>query len=138
MSVEDQLAIQQAIAAYSYTFDSGDAKGWADLFSEDAVWEFFASGEMQPSVRLEGRDELRKFAEDRNRQRPEGVRSYHHQSCTAFEELTADSARTRVMLILTVQAAQESSARVLTTGVYHDQWRKTPQGWRLAHRALRA
>ncbi len=56
MSVEDQLAIQQAIAEYSYTFDS----------------------------------------------------------------------------------AQESSARVLTTGVYHDQWRKTPQGWRLVHHALRA
>ena len=129
MSVEDQLAIQQAIAEYSYTFDSGDAKGWAELFTEDAVWEYFASGEIQASIRLQGRDELRKFALDRNQQRPEGVRSYHHQTGMAFDELTSDSARTRVMLILTVQGADESSARIPTTGVYHDRWTKTREGW---------
>ncbi len=56
----------------------------------------------------------------------------------AFDELTSDSARTRVMLILTVQGADESSARIPTTGVYHDRWTKTREGWRLAYRALRA
>jgi len=135
---EDVLAIQQAIANYSYTFDSGDAEGWANIFTRDGVWEYYGIGEDKPATKLDGHDELRRFAEQRYRDRPEGVRSYHHQSGIIFDELTSDTARTRVMLVLTVQTAGERSARVLTTGIYHDQWQKTPQGWRLTYRVLRA
>jgi len=52
MNTEDKLAIQQAIANYSYTFDSGDAEGWANIFTEDGVWEFFAGGVPTPTTRL--------------------------------------------------------------------------------------
>lgn len=138
MSIEDKLAIQQAIANYSYTFDSGDAEGWASVFTKDGVWEFFAAGQENPSIKLEGHDALRQFAEQRNRDKPEGVSSYHHQSGILFDELTADTARTRAMLILTAQSAGERSAHVSITGVYYDQWRKTPEGWRLVYRALKA
>jgi len=138
MSTEDMLAIQQAIANYSYTFDSGDAEGWANIFTEDGVWEFFGIGQEKPSIKLEGHQALHQFAEQRNRDRPEGVSSYHHQSGVLFDELKSDSARTRAMLVLTVQSSSENTARVLTTGVYYDQWRKTPEGWHLVYRALKA
>lgn len=138
MNTEDILAIQQAITNYSYTFDSGNAEGWANIFTGDGVWEFYGIGENSPSTKLDGYEALRQFAEQRYRDRPEGVRSYHHQSGILFDELTSDTARTRVMLVLTVQSAGERTARVLTTGIYHDQWRKTPKGWRLEYRALRA
>ena len=138
MSIEDKLAIQQAIANYSYMFDSGDAEGWANVFTRDGVWEFFGAGQEKPSIKLEGHGALRQFAEQRNRDKPEGVSSYHHQSGILFDELTSDTARTRVMLILTVQSTGERTARVLTTGVYYDQWRNTPEGWRLVYRALKA
>jgi uncharacterized protein (TIGR02246 family) len=41
MSVEDKLAIQEVIAQYSYTYDSQDAAGFAQLFVEDGVFETF-------------------------------------------------------------------------------------------------
>ena len=135
MNVEDVLAIQQMIALYSYTFDSRDAAGWADLFTEDAVWESVRSGAATPSTRLEGRAELIQFAEQRYRD-TEGVRFYHHQSGVVFDSMTADTAQTRAMLIITAQKGSEP-LRVTLTGVYHDRWLKTPQGWRFAHRVLR-
>jgi len=138
MSTDDMLAIQQAVARYSYTFDSKDAEGWANIFTEDGVWESFTAGETSPTERLESRDSIREWAAKRHQEMPEEVHSYHHQSGIMFDELTADSARTRSTLILTTQDVKEpSSARIILTGVYYDQWRKTPEGWRIAHRALR-
>ena len=40
MSLEDKLAIQEVIAQYLYTFDSKDAEGCANLFTDDAVMDF--------------------------------------------------------------------------------------------------
>jgi SnoaL-like domain len=59
----------------------------------------------------------------------------HHQSGILFDELTADSARTRTMMLVTHQGAADVTPRPVVSGVYHDRWRRTPAGWRLAHRA---
>ena len=50
MSIEDKLAIQEVIAQYSYTYDAQDAEGFADMFTEDAVWELVAAGAAHPLV----------------------------------------------------------------------------------------
>jgi hypothetical protein len=55
---------------------------------------------------------------------------------TTFDELTADAARTRTMLINTVQRPSDRTPVLMNTGVYHDEWRKTPEGWKLARRAI--
>jgi hypothetical protein len=55
-----------------------------------------------------------------------------------FDALTAEEARVRVMVLVTRQEATETPPSVHLTGVYHDVWRKTPEGWRLAHRAAYA
>jgi uncharacterized damage-inducible protein DinB len=39
------------------------------------------------------------------------------------------------MLLVTHQDVAEAAPRATVSGVYHDQWRKTQAGWRLAHRA---
>ena len=136
MNTEDMLAIQQEVARYSYTFDSGDAEGWANVFTEDGLWEYYTAGATTPATRLAGHAELRDFCAMRRSERREGVTSYHHQSGVIFDELTADTARVRTMLVLTIQVAGEP-ARVFLTGVYEDQWVKTPQGWRIKYRVLR-
>jgi hypothetical protein len=61
--------------------------------------------------------------------------SRHHQSGTLFDALTSDSALTRTMVLVTHQGVAEVAPRPAVSGVYHDRWRKTPTGWRLAHRA---
>lgn len=124
MRSEDMLAIQQQIARYSYTFDSGDADGWAKVFTTDGLWEFYATGATKPTTRLEGYAALQNFCAQRFSERRGGVTSYHHQSGIMFDELTANSAVVRAMLIITIQVPGEQ-AQMYMTGVYHDKWVKT-------------
>ncbi len=135
MNTEDMLAIQQEIARYSYTFDSGDADGWAELFTEDALWEYVATGAAEPTTRLAGRQALREFCARRFSERPAGMTSHHHQSGVIFDELSDVSAKTRCMLVLTTQKTGEP-AHVLLTGISRDEWVKARDGWRIKHRVL--
>jgi uncharacterized protein (TIGR02246 family) len=136
MSLEDKLAIQEVIAQYSYTYDAQDAEGFAALFTEDAVWELFAAGATRPAIRLESRAAIQAWAMQRLHERHGRFISRHYQSNTLFERLTAESARTRTMVLVTHQDVTEAAPRPTASGVYHDQWRRTPEGWRLVHRIL--
>ena len=135
MSIEEKLAIHEMIARYSYTYDGKDAEGFANLFVEDGVFEIFVPGETGPSVRLQSRREIREWAAQRLQEREGRFTSRHYQSGVLFDELTAQVARTRTMVLVTHQGVTEAAPRPTASGVYHDQWRKTHEGWRLAHRA---
>ena len=79
------------------------------------------------------------WAQQRHKDIPENIRSYHHQSGISIESLTADSARTRVMVLISAHDKTETTPKVSITlaGVYHDEWHKTPEGWRFARRTLK-
>jgi ketosteroid isomerase-like protein len=135
MSVEEKLAIHEMIARYSYTYDSKDADGFAQLFVEDGVFEIFVAGKSNPLIRLQSRQAIREWAARRLHERHGRFTSRHYQSGTLFDELSSDSARTRTMVLVTHQGVTEAAPRPTESGVYHDRWRKTPEGWRLVHRA---
>jgi ketosteroid isomerase-like protein len=135
VSIEARLAIHEMIARYSYAYDGQDADAFAELFVEDGVFEIFVGGTENAAVRLESRHEIRAWAARRFRERQGRFTSRHHQSGLLFDELSADSARTRTMVLVTHQDLTEAAPRVTDSGVYHDRWRRTPDGWRLAHRA---
>ena len=135
MSIEDKFAIHEIIAQYSYTYDSKDAEGFAQLFVEDGLFEVFVPGKTTASVRLRSRTAIRAWAAQRLQARHGRFTSRHYQSGTLFDELTSESALTRTMVLVTHQDVAEAAPHPTISGVYHDQWRKTPTGWRLAHRA---
>jgi SnoaL-like domain len=135
MSIEDKLAIHGMIAQYSYLYDSKDADGFAQVFVENGVFEIFVPGKTIPAVRLQSRQEIRVWAAQRLQERIGRFTSRHYQSGILFDELTTEEARVRVMVLVTRQEATDTPPYVNLTGVYHDRWRKTPEGWRLAHRA---
>ena len=135
MSVEEKLAIHEMIAQYSYTYDSKDAEGFAQVFVEDGVFEIFVPGKTSPSVRLQSREEIREWVARRLQQRTGRFTSRHYQSGILFDELTSDSALTRTMVLVTHQDVTEAAPRPTASGLYHDEWRKTHEGWRLARRA---
>jgi uncharacterized protein (TIGR02246 family) len=135
MSIEDKLAIEEIIARYSYTYDSRDAEGFAQLFVEDGVFEVFVPGKTTASVRLQSRTEIREWAAQRLHERDGGFTSRHYQSGILFDELTGNSALTRTMVLVTHQGVTEAAPRPTVSGVYRDRWRKTHTGWRFAHRA---
>jgi ketosteroid isomerase-like protein len=134
MSREDRLLIQDVIARYSYSYDGRDADGFAQLFVEDASFEVIVPTQSRPAVRVLSRAVIRKWAVQR-RELTAGIQTRHYQSGLLFDELTVNTARTRTMLLLIVQGAFDSAPLLQLTGVYHDSWRKTSEGWRLVHRA---
>jgi uncharacterized protein (TIGR02246 family) len=135
MSIEDKLAIHEMIARYSYTYDSMDASGFAEVFADDGVFEIFVPGATTPAVRLQSRQEIHEWAGPRLRERAERFTDRHYQSGILFDDVTEEEARLRVMVLVTRQASPDTRPYANLTGVYHDVWRKTPDGWRLAHRA---
>ena len=131
MSLEDRLAILDGIAAYVHRLDDGDDEGWVELFTEDAVWENYARGSEKPSIRHEGQESIRQFAAwMRGRRGATLVR--HYKGNPLFLELTRNLARVRANGMITVQAPAEEP-RLAQTGVYVETWRRTEDGWRIAH-----
>ena len=55
INAETRFAILDVIARYSYAYDSRDADGFANLFIEDAVWEYYFYDQEKPSETLEAR-----------------------------------------------------------------------------------
>jgi hypothetical protein len=134
---EERLAILDTIASYSYHFDSRDAHGWSQLFTEDGVWEFRpqvpAAG--LPPFRQIGRAAIKAWAERRYETLGSNARFLHHQSTTRFLSISRDDAETRTLLIVTRCDVGELP-RISATGTYHDIWRRTGEGWRFASRLL--
>ena len=138
MSIEDKRAIHKMIAQYLYAYDSKDADGFAHVFVENGAFEIFAPGKTIPAIRLPSRTAIREWATQRLQERIRRFTSCHYQAGSLFDELTTEEARVRVMVLVTRQEVTDTQLYVHLTGVYHDRWRKTPEGWRLVYRAAYA
>ena len=81
-SVEDELAIRELYARYSWALDTGDTDGYVALFTDDAeASEETASGELE--VR-KGRDEIRKLVL-KFHERPDFPGHQHQMAQLLFE-----------------------------------------------------
>ena len=135
-TLDDRCAILEVIANYSYTYDSLDQDGFSELFMEDATWEYYFTGENELEIRLTSRDEICDWAAKRHGERKGKFSSRHHQTNTVFESGSADSAKTRTMVLVTHHDVGDPHPAATLSGVYHDIWKKTPRGWKLAQRIL--
>ncbi len=133
-SLTDRAAIEDVIIQYAYRWDSKDAAGFADLFTEDAVMEARALGELRS--RIESRSEILAYAMESHTGRLADRQTRHHMSGTVFIELSADSAVTENMVLVTHQTAVDAAARIATSGIYRNTWRKLDDGWKIVTRVL--
>lgn len=136
MNLEDKIAIYEVIAQYSYTYDGKNVDGFAELFTEDAVWEARRQGNAVPYIHHESQKTIRDWVTERLQGRPATTFSRHFQTGTLFEELTLNTARSRTMVLITHQTPEDAAPRVVLSGEYQDEWRKTEQGWKFARRTL--
>ena len=132
----DRAAIAAQVARYSYAADGKDLDAFTALFTKDAVWKIIPPGTDKPSVDLKSRAAIRKFSRDLYKRNAK-IRTGHHQSGLLFTELTATTARTQNMVLLTHQGPDDAAPHVAASGVYYDTWRKTAAGWLFASRTLR-
>ena len=137
MSADDRLEILELPARYSHAWDAADTDAYAALFTDDAIFELRRAGSDEPALRLEGRKAIRAWAAERHAARPAGEQPRAHAGGTVIELLEADAARGRTMLLQTIVGAVGGAPRTTVSGVYREQWRRTPNGWRFAGRRLR-
>ena len=128
-AVEDTLAVLQLEGAYSPAWDSGDADAWAALFTVDGVFELAQVGAV-PGTTVRGRDALRQFCVDFT-----ATTSGIHLLNTPSIVLDGDEATARVHFEFRSGASSHTETRhAHVAGHYTVQYRRTPEGWRIAHR----
>ena len=143
MSADDRLAIFEEVARYAFAWDAKDAAAYAACFTDDGLLEVYTRGREEPAIREHGREAISRWAHGIHTGALPGMRApdpaeqtRHAPGVTVFDELAADSARTRTMLFETRVAGGEAAPAPQIAGVYTDEWRRTAEGWRLARRTL--
>ena len=141
MSLEERVAKLEAFVEimslegdYARTWDGGDGEGWANLFTEDGVFELAASGD-RPAQRYEGRAALRTFCEEIDAIW-RGLHLLHIPSIT----LDGSTARGRVHGEWTAvgHGAANMNEQRRAVPYYDVTYERTPEGWRMQHRLERS
>ena len=136
MTAAVRLAILDAIARYAHAWDDRDPEAYAASFTTDAVFESRISGPGgAPQIQHQGRAAILAWARERAAALSD-KRTRHTPGSTVFDELTSSAARTRTLLLESVLRPGDETPWLTNTGVYLDEWRKTPDGWRLASRTI--
>src|SRR5258705_2466857 len=125
LAVCDHIEIQQLYARYSHTIDSGDAKGWADTFTEDGVWR-------SDTTCYRGSEQLAAFAEtSRNL-----LGGYRHVQTNMLLSPTAEGVEGSAYLLFLQPDPGRNAPTIINSAIYRDTLARTPAGWRFAIREL--
>lgn len=120
----DTVAIHELMARYNIEGDRGNITGLAAVFTEDGVLEFggqASTGQAAIRERLSG---------GRAPRNPALTVVCHHLT-TSSVEVDGDNARGRTYFAVLTDIGPDHH------GVYVDRFRRTPEGWRIAHREVR-
>ncbi len=119
-TIEDKMAILELSALYNHSLDYGDAEGWLDTFSDEAVLD----GMGEP---LTGREQLNGFAQDY----VNNVKTMRHWTNNHIIEVDGDTAsHTSFFFIIGV----EGPAEIKVTGRYKDKLKKEGGNWKFTFR----
>ncbi|MDA1371041.1 MAG: nuclear transport factor 2 family protein [Proteobacteria bacterium] len=132
----DRLAIADALAQYSYRWDSKDSAGFANLFTNDGEMARWQEGALVENSRVIGKQAIFEYAKRSHEGRLADRQTRHHFSGLVFLELSEEMAVTENMALITHQRAEDSAAFISASGIYRNSWRKTADGWRISKRIL--
>lgn len=119
LTTQDYIDIQQLYARYNHTLDSGDAEGYAALFTPD--------GAFNANV---GHDALVRFVKNRT------AGDLRHWNTNLLITPTSEGAGGTVYLMF-LNVSTRPPALANNAAKYTDSMVKTPQGWRFKKRQTR-
>ena len=132
VSDPDRSEITDLIYRYSYTIDARDLEGFVSLFTEDCRW--VAHLPEKPIV-LDSRAKLREHVARRLKYFADSnIQTRHLQMNTILTRVNADQVQGATYVMLLGQMKGEAAPRVISTGIYKDEFVKTEDGWRFAVR----
>ena len=129
-ALEDRAAILDLEAAYAVSWDTNQPQRWAELFTEDGVFEMLAAGDM-PHMRFAGREALAGFCREINT-RWSGLHYLHPPQL----EITGDQAQATVFFEFKYlnREAPAHTRQGSASGYYRITYRRTAAGWRISQR----
>ncbi|MBS1677545.1 MAG: nuclear transport factor 2 family protein [Actinobacteria bacterium] len=125
IAVEDRLDLLELHGRLAGAIDSGDAAGWAALFTADGFLRTSRGTE------LRGREELTRFAADWFERFSGSCRhlSWNH----VFE---ADGDEVTATCYAALLRRGDGAVTIDFTAFYRDRYRRLPEGWRLHERVV--
>ena len=128
--VADDLEVRNLVARIAQLSDEGALDDYARLFTEDAVWD----GGTAFGVR-KGHADILVGAKERRAAGTSGPGSHaRHVITTSAVRLEGATAHVRSYFLFYVECDKTPVVRVV--GVYQDELRRTPSGWKLARRQI--
>ena len=127
--VADELEIRDVLARLAQGADDGDLKDYVQLFTEDGTWQGPDGGVHR------GRADLLAGAQARRAsgiQGP-GANTFHVVSNTVID-LDGDTATGKSYY--QYYGNTDGTPEIRRTGVYRDEFRRTPQGWKMHKRVI--
>lgn len=123
----DKLEIQEVLARYAISADTGDADGFASLFTEDAAWTWEGIG-----LRLRGREQLRTLGKAVYQH----TRGAQHAVSNVVIDVSGDRARS--ICQVSVFLSKPEMIHTVMLGYYEDTFARAGGRWLISDRRVRA
>jgi hypothetical protein len=124
--LSDRLEIQDQITAYSYAVDLHHWDELDAIFAPGATLDFTASGGEKGTL-----PELKPWL-DKSLNLFDG---HQHLMGNTRVQLDGDSATSQTMCLNPMPLTHDGKQRLVFVGIwYHDEWVRTPDGWRISKR----
>jgi hypothetical protein len=124
----DKMAVKEAFARYAVTMDTGDAEGFANVFTEDALWRW-ETGAFK--VVFRGRGELRDLAALVARSCPGA------QHMMGNHVVDVQGGKAHVVCELLVSLSRPEAIYPVMQGFYDADLRKTGEKWLISELRVR-
>lgn len=132
LSSREELEIVRLHARYARAVSCNDIDGYADLFTDDAIWERKRGAPGTPydtPLRVEGRDAIRKLLSDHPVEK--ATQYISANSVVDGDQNHADASST----LLVVKVAS-SGYSIVVIGTCEDVFEKTATGWKFRYRGI--
>jgi len=137
--ISDELEIRNLVARLAHMADMGDLdREYLPLFTEDAEWVFPGSGDPAATVAtVKGHGEI---LSDRRQRRASGFQgpgtNTRHLNTTLAVRVDGSDTAEADSYWLFIGDSQTGEPHLRGVGCYHDTFRRTPSGWKLARRQI--
>lgn len=129
--VADDLEIRNLVSRLAHLADvapNDELDEYVSLFTDDAHWEM-------PGSAIDGRDSIMAGAKARRASGIQGPGTHtRHVITTHRVAVEGDTATGRAYFMMVGDT--DTAPRVRAAGQYDDQYRRTPDGWKLARRDI--
>lgn len=128
-TIRAELDVRNLIAQVAQLADTGELSDYARCWTEEAAWEY-------PSSPVYGRDAILASATERRRTGTTGPGSHTRHMITTVRVLIEDADTATVDSCWLFIKANEGAHTTLAMGDYHDELRRSADGWQIARRQI--